>query len=605
MSTQPLAGRTISRGSASLALRAALAALAALALSGHSLWAQTFSGTQALLNTALAPKTILNATPAALEGAIITVNTNNPTISIAVLAGQAFTATTGSKVEARSGSTAGDVVNLLSTAILTNNSNTVLTDGTEIAAIVDAVADVNASTTKELSVADQGAVADGAVAAVSDNAETNNNLLAVDENIGTTLAADVYLQGLPKDGLTTILADAIKGINGAKGHSQSVAPVAAEDLVEGIVSSGNVPDASQSATFTTFAEAILKNVSKNASVDELVTYQIALKDAGTSNWTALAAGLYSKYSADISKITQGIIAAAPQDFNNETARQGVVSSIVASANKDAATIDQGATFVDPRYAYAFTDSTLTTLYAAGGGGVKGEKLAAKYAATIATDEGNVLGQDGDELANVAGTFASLITAGDLLASNAATYAKDLLTGAEKSKIPVTEFSVSSGAFGLGGGTLNLSAPATETVQDMASIADLFAVTIIDNNGGGTTAAKTDASEIGALIKDIASFSKSATFTDTDANAANQSDVVGIFLAGTLVDEVTASVNALSLGVTETTAIDSAVEDAVDKDLKSVVGRTNDPTLETTVTTDFSNYPIVGAITVSETTVTNL
>ncbi|MGA3171907.1 MAG: hypothetical protein ABSE62_12950, partial [Chthoniobacteraceae bacterium] len=337
---------------------------------------------------------------------------------------------------------------------------------------------------------------------------------------------------------------------------------------------------------------------------------LAIGGTNTGTLVTTATTLYKKYSSAVTKITQGIVAAVPAGVDIETNRVSLLKLLSTAAPKDAATLDQGASFTDPNYAYAFTLGVFNGV---------GPTTFAKDAPTIATDEGNVLGQDGTQLVSVANVFADLTGSGSLLASKASTYAGDLVSGAVKSKIPSTQFT--GAAAGLGGGTLlpalngkNSDFLPTVTVDDLGTIADLFTQKIYSANLSSSNSLKLDETEIGATVEAIAKAIKDDSFTDSvsgqsSAVSTGDSASVAAFLAATVADVVQA--------IDPSNA--SAIDGYIDKDVEAAAPGDALPNGATKVTEKSlisaavgtstavgtgTNFEI-GAISPEETAVTNL
>jgi predicted Zn-dependent protease len=229
---------------------------------------------------------------------------------------------------------------------------------------------------------------------------------------------------------------------------------------------------------------------------------------------------------------------------------------------------------------------------------------------MATDIGSVLGQDGDALAQVSGTFAQFIVSGELPVASAGTYATNLITGAVKSKLPVTDFlSVtnhsSGGVLGVTAATINAG-----TVADFEAIEDQFADAIVSVDSTLTTKAEATklATALGTLAGDVAKFTKGIQF-----NNGTSEVYVAQYLAGTLAEFIDAEVPATitppfspsstprSLAIAAIKAdIDSAngnlaaVESAVTAAITAAAGNPN----------AYQQY-LYGSITTDETAVTNL
>jgi hypothetical protein len=212
----------------------------------------------------------------------------------------------------------------------------------------------------------------------------------------------------------------------------------------------------------------------------------------------------------------------------------------------------------------------------------------------------LLGQDGNELTQVAEVYAGLTGSNILPVSDSATYAGDLIKGAADSTVPISEFAGApvfggGGTVG-GGGTLAVTAPTAAIVTDLQGIVDLFAASILDVNGTATSAAvKADAKEIEALVKAVAKFTKSEDFIVSGSN----SQPVAVYLAGSVAKEIAALDFSASIQAALFGAITAGVDAEVDKTVRGEVA--------TDVFTDngFEAYQVVGAVAVQDTTVTNL
>jgi len=594
-------------------VRGVLAGLAALAISIPSVWASAQSEISGFLP---AGKTILTAKAADLATAVnsaILTNTD-VTLTPALIAAAAFEPV-GGKVRSDRNSSAPVVVDKVVSTFITSGSANF---ATEVGSVVDAVVSVNGTagnTSEVLSISGQEAVVKDALGTISDQAvTTGTGILAADQAIGSDLVNDTVLESSGK--ILTVLQDGIEGINGVKGKSAAEAPVAAEDFVAGLLSGATLPGVPGAPTpggYSSFAVNILKNVAKNASVDELVSYQVGLKDnASTTNLVSLAEALILKYSSDSAKIVQGVAAVTPQ-ATGEAGRASFVNQLVAAtsttkASAHAVAIDQGAAFVDPFYASTFTASTFAALETA----APAHKLSVKYAPALATGIGNILGQDGNELTQVASVFADLTGSNILTVSKTSTYATDLISGAVKSKIPTSMFT--GAAAGGGGGTLvvgngkDSTTLATGTAIDFASIINLFSEGILKANGTSTAVVvKTDATEIGALAEAVVKFIKNENVTITIPNEGT-SEPVAVYLAGTL----GAYLNSLGLPNTPLTGSltpEQVILASIVKDVEAATERTIRP-LVAAVMSNLSNYSAAasatsGPIAVQETPVTNL
>ena len=487
--------------------------------------------------TPYAAPTINSATAAQLEAAVAKAIVGG-SVAPGDLAASALEPSGGpAKVRADRNTSGPGIVAASITALAASNDSSFVTDS---AAVTDEVAHVNyPTTTADLTLAGQEAVVKSALGAISDayvkgapaSLVSSANLLLADQAIGTALAGDADLTGLPASGLTTILQTGIEGITGLKAMSTAAAPYAAENFVAGIVSGGTAPN---SATLTAFAVSILKNVAANANVDEYVSFAIGSKE-NTSQSSLLTTGttLLAKYTADQAKITQGLadaVTAAP----GEAGRLTLVNGLANAQVKYATTILEGAVFADPYYAGEFSGAVLTDIYDS----PTGHTLITTDAPGIASGVGAILGQDGNSLTQVSGTFSDLIISGALNVTNAATYANDLITGAAKSTLPATDFlNITAGSAGgklaVGTGVIN-TLIAGSTVDDLVDIADLFGNAILTKFAAISSPTKAEAttvaSEIGALAKDIAAFTKNESY---DTVGSTNPEPVATIIAGSL------------------------------------------------------------------------
>jgi len=600
MSTQPFKSTSASKSRRRIAARTAIAVCAVLAFSTRSLLADATG--QAEINAFLGTKNVQNASAPALVSAVAkALASSSNSVTAADLAASAFQPFGGLVRKDRdttaplvAASVVGSVISSDSGAALTSSSSAV---AESIAAVVDQVVTVNGTDPAEnLDSTGQGNVIKSALSVISTEALTTPTLLLADETIGATLASDATFSGESSE--ITALEDGIAGITGVKSKAPAEAPVAAEDFVTGLISTG-VPG---SLTYPVFAEDILTKVYKNTTVDELVAYAIGQQDSG--GLVGLGTTLFARYPKAVVKLTQGLTAASPQGVNNENTRATFVNSLTAADLTAATGIAEGSTFTDPFYSYAFTHGVFDALIGSGG-----ESLAGKYAAGIASGVGAELGQDGFELTEVANVYSYLTGSNDLEAANAPTYAKDLIKSAVTSSILPSAFTevhgvTGSGPTGGGGGKLPVGNGKSSTTvslnigETLASILDLFADGIINQNGTGSTAAiATDAKELAKLSKDVAAFGKNENVSVTIGQSS--SEPIGVYLAGTLGDYVAG----LSLGSTAQTALFAAivkgVDGAVNGTIKHEVGAVfgADPT--------YTEYTPVGVLSTPETTVTNL
>ena len=399
-----------------------------------------------------------------------------------------------------------------------------LLTGSDANFAADAAAAIKTLAEADFSAADDEAIIKAALGTISDTIAGNNpsvatqltpaQMLAADRAIGAAIAGDAKFTAIAKNGLTTILENGLVGINGVKGKSTGPAPDAAQAFVAGTLVGGVAPNG---LTLEVYGVDILAKVSKNTSVVELVTNDLANVDL-SSDFVPLAQALIKKYAAANVKIVQGIAAAIPPTSGTTvTNTVTFVQNHTTALNSSAGIIAEGATFVEPGHAEDFTAGAFASLVAGGG-----SKLATKYAAAIATDEGTVLGSYGDALTDVAQVYAALSGSNILSVKNLGTYAKDLISGAVKSKVPFEQL-----AFGSVGGTLAVGGKATGymvgqgVVTDLESIVDQFAKVIFDSNGGNTmttAGAKAAAAEIKTLVSDVTAFVTKETITNTAISA---------------------------------------------------------------------------------------
>lgn len=660
MRSQPLNGRLSSKFAGSGAVRTALAGLAVLAITATSVWASALTELESHLPT---NKTILTASAAALAKAVyqaIQSNTDT-TVTPAEIAAAAFSpVTVGTKTTVRPDRnvSAATVADEAISAILTSGTTALGVTSTsaaaEIEAVVQQVVDVNQPTAKEdLTVAGQTAVAkislgvlsDYAVGTSATSAFTGTTLTTILDSaytaIGNVLATDTTsgLLVAPKDGLVTALQNAIVGIAGTKGKSAAAAPVAAEKFVAGILESGTVPDAE---TYPAFAVAILKNVAKNASVDELVANVIGGEPATDTDagLEGLAGALFAKYPTDVAKITQGLTAdiAAENgtELNRVTLIEGLLGSEPATTNPkpfinnaaDVTSVAEGAAYVDPFFASQFTKGVFTELETDAGTAKKPFPLAVADAPAIAKGVASVIGQDGDELADVAQVFAALSTSTSAAVSpvlpiaNAGTYATALIKGAVTSTVLASQFT--GAAAGGGGGQLNVGQGKTpqpvtiETVKDLETIGDVFANAIVTDalatSGTGIatkTAAPKVATAVATLAGDIAKYTKNLTVTGLPASMDVSADLAAS-IANT-VYELALTNSSLTTSFDLTTKDNTTVEALILLDLgKDIEGVVN-PTVKAAVslvlssTSNFTDGYVnkTGFAVNDETAVTNL
>jgi hypothetical protein len=609
MSHQSLTGNFLSAR-----VRGALVALAALTISIPSVWADAQGDISVFLP---AGKTILTAKAADLATAVTAaIETGTTGFTPAQLAAAAFQPV-GGKVRSDRETSAAVVTDAVVTLFTSGTGHANANFASIIGATVDSVVAVNGTlnnTKLTLTTAGQSTVIKDALGTIADGlGTTGTGVLAADAKIGAALSGDPYLEGIAKAALTTALQVGIEGINGVKGKSTTNAPLAAQEFVSGILSTGTLPNDPATpapAAYNTFAVAILKNVSKNASVDEFVSYQVGLSD--TTGLVSLAQALATKYTtpATVAKIVQGVTADTTAAIG-EAGRQTFINALTVALSKDAVAIAQGGAYVDPIYSGSFTAATFSGLVT---DSTAKSNLATKYAAAIATGVGNILGQDGDELTQVALTYKKLLGANTLPPASAATYATDLITGAVKSKISTSAFT--GAAAGLGGGTLAVgtgkfgSTVGNEVALDLSSVLNLFAEGII--NGSSLATSKDVAAvakEVGTLAEDVAKFVKNES-----SSAGGTSQPVAAYLAGTVANLVNALIG--NTGATTTTkgvtlTAFQVIAAAISKDVQAVTQSTKNADVDTIVAaavTNFASFPsagTAGALGTVESPVTNL
>ncbi|MGA3171906.1 MAG: hypothetical protein ABSE62_12945 [Chthoniobacteraceae bacterium] len=571
-----------------------MAMCALILLPVSSLWADALSEIDAKLPTG---KTILTASPTALATAVASAIYTNTDSSItpADIAATALEPVGGVARKDRNTSAATVTGSAIQALLFLNDPNF----SADTAAITDFVVDANAGEiAQDLSAKGQTAVVEEALAIVSSAAltSTSGSLLSADAAIGQALTQDSYLEGntVPSGTLATVLANAMPGITGVKGLAQTQAPQAAEAFVQGILSSGTVPDG---AGYPGFAVTILRKVSANTSVDELVAYQTGLAgDASQGDLVAIGTALVSAYPKAVAKVTQGLSAVIPAADGTESARVSFAQALTGVQVGAASAITQGAIFVDPYNAGPFTQGVFAGIL---NSSAKGPKLLVSDAPKIASAAGAILGQDGDALAQVADTISQFIASDNLPVSSAATYATNLIGAAIKGTFPVSQFT--GAAAGGGGGRLNVGATIDAgTVNDLASIADLLANGVITADRlslASSSGLRKAASEVGALAGAVVKFVKSQSFGPGGASGP-----VATYLAGTLADSIAATVAQLSLGNNVQSAIFTAIEKSINPlTSQSVRAAVNAVFLSQ----DYLNYPVIGPIAPRETEVTNL
>jgi uncharacterized membrane protein YcgQ (UPF0703/DUF1980 family) len=515
--------------------------------------------------------------------------------------------TSGSTVRADRAVSAPAVVEGVISQLLTNGNtaNTPAQFATYAGQVTESVAAVNGTNTagnltlatREAVVEDALEVLANAYSSIAPNVTnfTQQQVLAADQTIGADITADPVLSAQTASGLTTLLQTAIAGITGTKATATAAAPWIAENFVAGILSA-NGGAAPNGATLPAFAVSILKNVYVNANVDELVAYQVGLQNNNQATLVSTGTTLFSHYPTAEAKITQGLAAAIPVVSGSSDAnRVAFVTTLTDNQLTAATPILEGAVFVDPFYAADFAGAVMGQVYSStttvGTTTTHtGYTLLATDAPTIATGIGSILGQDGDALAQVSGTFAQFVAAGQLPVASAATYATNLITGAVTSIFPAADFLQITGTNPSGqissGGSLKVTSATIlpETVTDFEAIEDQFADAIITADGSllkTQAGATTVASLLGTLALDIASHTKGVTFTPTGSSTTAY---VAQYLAGSLAEYLDSGVlsstpfsgttSALSLAIADikadiiaangaavTTAVDNAISAA--------------------------------------------
>jgi hypothetical protein len=587
MSSQPVTGRLASTksgsraGRATFIARAAFILSAALAIAVPTLRADTAGQTEleAQIQSLQPGKTILSCSASVLAEAVANEiaspsNTCTPQ-DLAISAMQVYPYPTGTARPDR------ETSSILVTKAAINELLTLGTDtqfNIDAAQITYGVLSVGGTNTAinlndegqaEVAAAGIGTISDAYVAGTT--AIPKATLLLADHAIGVSLSADTFLEGLSGKALVVIDEGALAGINGVNGTSAAAAPLAAQSLVQGMVVTGTVPDSAQGETFNEFAASLLSNtnVNVNASVDEYVANAIGAKD-NNANPTSLVSlaeyliGPYYTVPGFVTKVTQGIAADIPpvttagdaQENNRIAFVKALVTQYPGTVGIEAL---EGMVYVDPFYAggpNGFTNGAFNALY------TKSPSDLTADAPIIATGVGQVLGQDGNVLTQVASTYSTFLGAGKLPVTSAGTYATNLITGAETSTVPASQFT--GKAAGAGGGQLNLTTPVTATVVDLASITDVLADGIITYYGSSLNAnASTAASEIGTLAEDVAKFTGSEAFTDTQDSSRSGS--VGVFIAATLADYIVG----LNLASATQTDIINDIKLDVDQDVNAV------------------------------------
>jgi hypothetical protein len=495
-----------------------------------------------------------------------------------------------------------------------------------IAGIVQSVIDVSGSNTADdLTQAGRTSVLSKALTTITNDyasasAGIKVDLIAADAAVGEALVRDSFLEGLPNKGLNPILIAAMPGVTGT---NPALAPQAANAFVVGLLTSSSgtfiYPDEGQGASIDGFAVNILSDVIGNTSIDALVSHAIGLRvynlyaqpANGLSAVVTLGKTLFSVYPstnpAIETALTEGLTAGVPQGAGQEDQRASFAQDLTAADVASAPNIEEGAIFVDPYYAGEFTHKIFTSVYNS-----SAATLAAD-APTLATDAGNIIGSDGNVLTNVANTFGQFITAGELSATNAGTYAYNLIVGAQNGTI-------AAGSILGGGGKLALGPAITVgSVVDLASIADVLALGVTDYFGHNVTAdASAYASDIGLIAEKIAAIVTTESFTNP--GKTSQSGPIAEFIAGTLADYITGlqlDGGSTAPGSPQTLALEAIKTDVEAAINASGASQSTKNTVDSDVTTAVNTSPThanayagnydgdYGAIAVQETTVTNL
>jgi hypothetical protein len=482
----------------------------------------------------------------------------------------------------------------------------------QVAAIGDRMVDVNSSTSGAISSTAQSSVISTVLSTITNayfpaSTTFRPTLLSSITSLGQKLLGDSYLENLPNKALTNVLVSAMLGITGT---DPAMAPTVAADFVTGLITtSSNTfawPDESQGATSSTFTVNIISKVVGNTGVDELVanvvgTQIYANSTANRNALISLGEALFTAYPASNpaieTKLFQGLEAAVTQGTNEENQRVAFIQDFTPNEVASAANIEEGAIYTDPYYASQFTSGLFGVLYHQGAAVLSGD------AAMLATDAGNMLGADGNELTQVANVYSSYISSGELSASNVGTYAANLLNGAIHGTV-AAQYAVDAWGNGGGGKLAVASGITTATVIDLASVTDVLADGVVAYfRSQGTLASSqsaTAAGYIGTLAEDVAALAGTETFTDS-ANT-NRSGYVAAYIAGTLADYIVA------LGVSPTAYTD--ILNAIKSDVEAISANSAfDSAINTAVTQaenrDSAYVSITGPIDVQETTVTNL
>ncbi len=540
MSHQSFNGPLPSGKSGSRAVRAAVLVCAALALAVPSVKAQTAAQITSCQTA------IENYLSAHSEGTIVTSSSTNLATAVAqVIKSNTNTAltpaffaesallpypygTNGSTGAVRTdvsptfnrdaaavlvtGSAIGQVI-----ATGTNATVTPAVFAANVAAITDKVVDVSGTNTaKNLTIDGQTSVVKTALATITNayapaNTTFKTTLLNTDTALGTALLVDTNLESLPANGLMTILKGAMPGISGT---NPAPAPFVAKSFVTGLLTTGSntvsIPDNAQGETAPKFAVDILTNVVTNTIVDEWVANEVGIKVYNNnivhqSNLVNIGLALFVAYpnvTGAVFKFAQGLTDAVTQGVNQENQRIAFVAALTTANYQRAVPILKGAVFADPYYAGSsvvggtggFTYAVFNSIYA------KSPSALLSTATSAAVGVGNMLGQDGNALTQVADTYSTFLAAKKLAVASTGTYASDLIYGAATGAF--ASYAVDAWGNG-GGGKLNLGSSSTSSniptasVLDLASIADLFADGVIKYYGSTLNAnAATAASQIG-------------------------------------------------------------------------------------------------------------
>jgi hypothetical protein len=424
-----------------------------------------------------------------------------------------------------------------------------------------------------------------------------------DEAVGQKLTDDGFLEGLA----------------GVTGTNPAYAPYAARYFVTGLMtSSSNTftwPNQSNGVTITQFTQDVLTNVVSNGTLDNLVTNAIstnvyanaASNLAGRETLDAIGEALFNQFTASNptsatneaidTALTTGLESGVTQGLNEENQRIAFASALTTAEVASAVSIEKGAIYVDPYYAGQFTNGIFTNIKASSAATLVSD------APALATGAGNIIGSDGNVLTQVANTFSTFIGTGALSATNAGTYALELINGAQLG---------TEGPILGGGGKFKIST--TASLVDVASIADVMAAGVKASFGSSisTAQAPTFGSDIGLIAQNMGYLLTAYSFTDS--LDSNRSIPMAEFVAGTLADYIVA----LNLGATAQadalndikTDIDTAIEASFfgSSTKTQVVNEVNAAvTAAPAGTNGFGGDADgdYGAIAVQETTVTNM